>query len=590
MNIFWLMVLLIAAYFLREFLKVNVTIVHAQNPVLLPVGGGRLAPLSDLINARLLPALRFYLPTPWLLSGHFQTVYAASFKYRDEEKVVYQRETIRLPDGGTVTQDWSPRIPTTLEEAQKPIVFITHGLTGGSYESYVESLVRYVVHDMGLVAVCQNFRGCADTQLTSPVCYSGGWTGDLALGIEHVRRKVLALRQEHGDKDDNVVLAGVGFSLGANIMLKYVGETGLACPLSCHVSVANPYDLLEGSRHMNNSWFLRNTYSRVMAGNLNAMLGKHIHHFHKAQYPFLDLAKVTSAQTIAEFDDNFTAPLFGFASTNEYYRYSSSVNFIHTVSIPTVLLHAMDDPVAPLTAVPVLEVTKNPFLSLVLTRHGGHLGWFRGLLTPHRWSTDAIAQVLGKLIPLPRKSGELARDVGDSVISVGAELAWTRVHEGRRRMGVPETYSEEMVGELRKRAGGEWTERGVQVVMERSKGVHGVRGKFVKEVEKGEKRRVGPMPELSAQFKADLEVAIASAKEKVGKQAVAAGAAVPVVEKANGHVAAAGKSKSVWPFDSRLRKRRDGRPASSLEMLRNAVTVGSLSVALWHLVGLGARS
>ncbi|KAI9018845.1 Alpha/Beta hydrolase protein [Hyaloraphidium curvatum] len=333
------------------------------------------------------PALHRFRPTPWLLSGHLQTYYASGFTYRDEDLVHYERDTIRMPDGGTVTQDWSPRIPATLEEAVKPVVFITHGLTGGSHESYVMSLVRYVVDDLDMFAVVQNFRGCAETELTSPICYNGGWTGDLALGIEHARRRILDVRRQHGSDESAIVMAGVGFSLGANIMAKFVGETGPACPLTCHISVANPADLLAGSRHLESSFFLKNVYSRIMGGNLITMLKRHIHHFHEAQYPFVDLPRVVASKSILEFDDRFTAPLFGFASAAEYYRYASSANFVHTISIPTVFVHALDDPVAPMSSLPILEITKNPYLSLVWTQHGGHLGFFRGLRPLcSRWS------------------------------------------------------------------------------------------------------------------------------------------------------------------------------------------------------------
>ena len=565
---------LVCLYFLASLLRTRVSILHSTHPILVPTGNNQLLPISSLINSDACPALNNYLPTPWLLSPHLQTVYASFFGYREEDKVRYERELVKLPDGGTVSQDWSPAVPRTLAEAGKPIVFITHGLTGGSNESYVESLVRYVVQEMGMVAVCQNFRGCAGTELTRPICYSGGWTGDLAVGVEHVRGKILGIRQANGDSNPYVVVAGVGFSLGANIMLKYVGEMGDRCPLACHISIANPYDLLAGSRHMDGSWFLRNTYSRAMAGNLIAMLGKHVHHFHRAQYPFLDLNKVASSQTIAEFDDRFTAPLFGFASANEYYRCASSSNLIHSVSIPTVLLHALDDPIAPFHCLPLPEVRKNPYLTLIATQHGGHLGWFRGFWTPHRWSTDAVAQVLGRIVPMPRTDGELGRTAGETVVPVRAQEAWDRTRLGREKMGIPATYDEEQLKELRKRTAG-WDERSVEVVMERSRSPHGIEPTIPVATSpcgiSGSKP--GPVPQLSDRFKEDLEVAVKTAK------ASASVVRPKTAEKDRPAEKAVTVSPSLFPFETK----RKGRPATLTEMLRTGMTVGSLVVVLYQI-------
>ncbi|RKO84703.1 Alpha/Beta hydrolase protein [Blyttiomyces helicus] len=202
-----------------------------------------------------------FASTPFLFNGHLQTIWASFYSDWAKELVDYERETLPLPDGGTISLDWCPSPPTP-ETAHIPTVILLHGLTGGSHETYVQDVIFNLRKD-GIRAVVCNFRGCAKTELTSSQLYCAAWTDDVKSAVESISARC------------DGPLVGVGFSLGANIMLKYVGETGKSCPLIGCVSIANPFDLLLGNAALHRTWIGKNVYSHAMARNLARLLERY---------------------------------------------------------------------------------------------------------------------------------------------------------------------------------------------------------------------------------------------------------------------------------------------------------------------------
>ncbi|KAI8996732.1 Alpha/Beta hydrolase protein, partial [Gaertneriomyces semiglobifer] len=323
-----------------------------------------------------------FSPTPYIASGHMQTIFAALFADLVTPQLTYVRELIYLPDGGNVALDWYPHIPTSDADLALPIIVILHGLTGGSHESYVQDVVRDV-SKAGYFSVVANFRGCAKTELTSMQLYCGAYTGDLRHAIGYIRRK-----------SPVVPLFGVGFSLGANVLTKFVGETGDNCPFIGAVSIGNPFDLLLSSHLMHRSWIGRNIYSKRMTQNLIRVFKQHMHAFVNA--PF-DVSQVLNAKFIYEFDDFLTRKAFKYRTVHEYYRRGSSAQYVPDIRIPMLLFSALDDPIAPKEAIPTFEVKENPFVVLATTQHGGHLGWFSGV-TPKRWFAGPVGEFIRSIV------------------------------------------------------------------------------------------------------------------------------------------------------------------------------------------------
>ncbi|PVV00359.1 hypothetical protein BB560_005265 [Smittium megazygosporum] len=177
---------------------------------------------------------RYLLPSPLVFNGHIQTLYNSylTVKKYPVEGVSYGRELMNDEDGGTFSIDWCPPLEKTPLD-NRPIVFVVPGISGGSHEYYVKTCVQTLVSPpYSYRCVVINYRGCSRTPLTTRLMNHGGFTAD----VRHVIQYVMG-------KASGSLLFGVGFSIGANILLKYVGEEGENCPLTAVSSISNPIDL-----------------------------------------------------------------------------------------------------------------------------------------------------------------------------------------------------------------------------------------------------------------------------------------------------------------------------------------------------------
>jgi hypothetical protein len=251
----------------------------------------------------------------------------------------------------------------------------------------------------------------------------------------------------------------VGFSLGANILTKMLGEEGMAGgrppPFAAAVSVANPFDFLEGARYLERNVLQRVLYSANLAKNLIKLFKLHMHVLDpqaeekaeqqveqqeeeeqdgNASSPVAvpsvsagsaaavpmgrvgeqwDLASVFRSPTLREFDKRLTRVAFGYATVDDYYRDASSsrlVKFIHT---PTLFLNALDDPISPArTALPLDEVCINPYTTLLTTPTGGHsMDHFSGMSAQKSWSIKAITAFLADITAVHGHLGNQARSI-----------------------------------------------------------------------------------------------------------------------------------------------------------------------------------
>ncbi|OZJ02612.1 hypothetical protein BZG36_04285 [Bifiguratus adelaidae] len=288
-----------------------------------------------------------FRPTWWLFNGHLQTAYASFYNaISKDDPIPYARQILSTVDGGQVSLDWTPAIPSS--DSTTPTLVVLHGLTGGSHESYVRSLVaRIRQHPSGYQAVV----------------YCGAWTADFKFAIENIAKRW-----------PNMPLVGAGFSLGSNVLVKYLGEEGDRTPLRAGVSVGNPFDFLGASLHVERTWFRRKIYARAMAKACKKLFLKHAKVI--LQNPAIDYETVMNTKTLRQFDQAVTVPTFGYETVAAFYRDASSARFITKVKIPLLCLSARDDPISPEECLPIDECLYNPHVILATTRIGGHLGWF----------------------------------------------------------------------------------------------------------------------------------------------------------------------------------------------------------------------
>lgn len=247
-----------------------------------------------------------------------------------------------------------------------PRLVILHGLEGTLASHYVRSSFHEASR-RGWRATLLLFRGCSGRINRAPRLYHSGETSDLDDVVQTLRR------EEPGAP---IVLAG--FSLGGNVLLKWLGEQGDQAPpeVVAAAAVSAPYDLARGSRHLERG-FAR-LYARAFLKSLKAKAAAKC-----AQHPDLPvrLVDALASRTLWEFDDRMTAPMHGFRDATDYYTRSSSLGFLHSIRRPSLLLSAVDDPFLPPAVLDEVRViaTGNAELHVEFPEHGGHVGFVSGV-------------------------------------------------------------------------------------------------------------------------------------------------------------------------------------------------------------------
>lgn len=255
-------------------------------------------------------------------------------------------------DGDFVDIDW-------LRCGGRKLAVLFHGLEGCSETWYMRGMAQ-ALRQAGFDVACFNFRGCSGSPNRLLKSYHSGATDDLA-------ELLPGLRSE--GQYERLVL--IGFSLGGNVVLKFLGELGRAAGVlvDAAVAVSVPCDLKESAMCLG-----RSTNKVYMARFMKFLRRKMKHK--QAQFPDeLDYSKVPAMRTFAEFDDFYTAPVHGFADAERYWSECSSRRFLSSIRTPTLILNAADDPFLGPNCYPVAEVRKSDFVFLETPRHGGHNGF-----------------------------------------------------------------------------------------------------------------------------------------------------------------------------------------------------------------------
>lgn len=333
-----------------------------------------------------LPILKqLYKPYPLLRNRHQETIFAALF--RSLPQVTFKRECLRMQDNGSVALDWPvggadcEMGPDYCTQEGSPVLILLPGLTGGSGDTYVRHLLVRA-RKCGWNVVVFNSRGCADSPVTSPQFYSASFTEDLRQVVKHV-----------GGLFPNSRLYAAGWSLGGNILVRYIGQEGDNCPLAGAVSLCNPFDLVIADEDFHKGF--NNVYDLALARSLRKIFKKHASLFECIGGEY-DIPKVATARTVRDFDDGLTRVSFGYETVDDYYKDASSSNSIKDVRIPLLCIQADDDPIAPSRGIPRDDILENGQCFLVVTPSGGHLGWVAGDKAPFGapWTDSLVMDYL----------------------------------------------------------------------------------------------------------------------------------------------------------------------------------------------------
>ncbi len=306
-----------------------------------------------------------FTPARWLQNRHLQTLFPNVFYRRPPVKL--RRERVELPDGDFIDVDWTGG-------SMGPIVIVLHGLEGSIKSRYAARMMLHI-HAMGLRGALPHFRGCSGEPNRLSIGYHSGFTQDLEYFTG-----LLKQREPH------TVLAAVGYSLGGNVLLKWLGESPNAKRLVTGIAVSVPFDLADASR------IIETGASRIYKWSLLGRMRRSSLRKFQTVIPPFELPDIRRIRTFREFDDKLTAPLHGFKDADDYYMNCSSRYFLKKINVPTLILHALDDPFMSPASVPQ-EDELSTSVTLELSSNGGHVGFVNGsLLNPTMW--------LGKRIDL----------------------------------------------------------------------------------------------------------------------------------------------------------------------------------------------
>jgi uncharacterized protein len=317
-----------------------------------------------------MPVIASSFGTPILLrNGHFQTIVRALFRKPDPG--IFSRERITTPDDDFLDLDW-------IKTGHESLVIICHGLEGSSHGSYVTVMAAFM-SDNGYDILAMNFRSCSGEMNVLPRFYHSGETGDLDFVIKHVINP---------GNYKSIYL--IGFSIGGNVILKYLGEqSGNINPaIKRTVTFSVPVHLASSAARMNRfssklylSEFLKSLKSKIVQKN-------------RVMPNEISIEGINEIKSFEAFDEKYTAPLHGFKNAAEYYKAASSLYYLDKIKIPILIVNALDDPFLSPECYPVEIAKASKYLFLEMPGSGGHLGFISNHINGINWVEERALEFI----------------------------------------------------------------------------------------------------------------------------------------------------------------------------------------------------
>lgn len=279
----------------------------------------------------------------YLRGRHFQTIIPALLRKSDTD--IYERAEFKLSDGDFVDIDW-------IKSDKKKLLVICHGLEGSSHAHYVTNLAQAAKDDFDIAAF--NFRSCSGRMNLLPRLYHSGDTGDL--------REFLKSQNKNYEK-----ICALGFSLGGNVILKYMGEEGDDSLIDCGIACSSPVDLADSAEVLAKGFSL--VYSHYL---ISPIIDKMKHHRKNHNLEFLDWNKLVKAKTFPEFDHIVTAKIYGFKDAKDYWYQSSSKTYFKNIKKTAYLINAKNDPFLG----PGCYPSEFENINFIYPDQGGHVGFY----------------------------------------------------------------------------------------------------------------------------------------------------------------------------------------------------------------------
>lgn len=289
-----------------------------------------------------------FSPPRWMRNPHLQTLWPKFFRRRPQLDLEHER--LGLSDGDFIDLAW-------VQGGQGPIVLMLHGLEGNLRSHYALPVLSTLKHS-GFRPVFMFLRGCSGEPNRLSRTYHSGAVEDLD--------EVLAFLGASG----RPAAAAIGFSLGGNLLLRYLGLSGKDAVLKAAMAVSVPFVLGDAAKRLEKG--PSRIYQRYL---MNRLKHSYVRKFAATPSPLqVDLDQI---HTLWQYDQEITAPLNGFAGADDYYNRCSSIHYLSSITVPTLILHSLDDPFMYPQNVPAADQV-GPGVRLAIQAHGGHVGFVEG--------------------------------------------------------------------------------------------------------------------------------------------------------------------------------------------------------------------
>lgn len=319
-----------------------------------------------------------FTPPRWLRPGHAQTVVASLRTLRRNLRAEFKRFEPRLLEvepGVRILLHcrWQER------RRESPAVVILHGLEGSTESPYVLGTAQKAFR-AGFSVVAVNMRTCGGTEHLAHTLYHSGLTGDIHRVIE-----------ELADRERLPRVYVAGFSMSGNMVLRLVGDYGEAAPAALKgvAAVSPSIDLAACAREVERpaNWLYRRSFVRNLRRRMRRKAAMHPQVY--------DARGIRRVRTIRQFDARYTAPHAGYRDVDDYYERASSLPVIGRVRVPSLVLHADDDPIIPGRSFRDAALVDNPSVLLVVTPRGGHVGFVADAAradADRRWAENRVVE------------------------------------------------------------------------------------------------------------------------------------------------------------------------------------------------------
>lgn len=310
-----------------------------------------------------------YSPPFFLFNAHLETIYPALFR-----RVILKgrkRERITTPDDDFLDLDW-------YTQSSDKLVIIQHGLEGSSDRAYILGMAKAFFND-GYDVLAWNFRGCSGEVNKQLRFYHSGATDDLHTVISHA---------EKTNRYNAIFL--IGFSLGGNVTLKYLGEDKVSPLIKRAVAFSVPIDLYSSCKKI--SMPSNRIYAQRFIRSLKAKIRQKA-----AVMPGqLNTSLLPTIKSLVDFDNAYTAPLHGFKDAVDYYTRCSAINFLTAIKVPTLLVNTKNDPFLSSECFPSNVEPANENVTLEFPLRGGHVGFMQLGANGLYWSEKRALEWLSK--------------------------------------------------------------------------------------------------------------------------------------------------------------------------------------------------